>query len=349
MSIARQAIRLVSRKLEHQHHVCIQPSTPILRIYTIQYRSMTSTLQPKQTPTSDFDSLQNRVVHKANIEISAASTPTPTIDINSIDASTPTLRQPPVFKGTVNLLDRLDSQRSKRREAIEHAKQAQKLLDAQRKSKPLSQRTPMDFINQDENTRDREKLVKEAFSGGYWKDLREVSRKGAKLWEAPEKIRSGQYSHLVPNVSGTLMNGEKTDIMSYVSRHKVTLVVFFFNAFGEQQTRSFVNPFMQEFKTHSDIDLLIVNVEEKLFRAPVLWLSRPYVKWNVPKELRQRYMIHYGDMKDKRTECGMVNTVLGWVNLVDSSGKIRWQAHGEATPKELAAVSNLAKTMLHIL
>ncbi|KAH9245530.1 hypothetical protein BASA81_016976 [Batrachochytrium salamandrivorans] len=255
----------------------------------------------------------------------------------------------PTTPRKVNLMDRLDSQRTKQREQAEQAKQAEKLLEEKQRQKPFRERTAQDFINQESNLRSRDKLTKEAFSGGYWKDFHEVSRKGAKLWEAPEKIRSGQHSQPIPNVTGRLMSGEKTDVMSYVSKHKVTMVVFFFKTpLESNKPNRLSSPFMDEFKTHPNIDLLILNVEEKFLRAPILWLARPYVRWNIPEELRSRYMIHYGSIKESRMACGMMNNVLGWVNLVDSSGRIRWQAHGNATQRELQSVSLLTKTLLRL-
>jgi ATPase complex subunit ATP10 len=38
---------------------------------------------------------------------------------------------------------------------------------------------------------------------------------------------------------------------------------------------------------------------------------------------------------------GITNRYLGYVFLVDSEGKVRWGAHGNATPKELETMVKL--------
>jgi hypothetical protein len=52
-------------------------------------------------------------------------------------------------------------------------------------------------------------------------------------------------------------------------------------------------------------------------------------------------MLHE-NVYDKRQFMGMKNNALGWVNLVDSNGHVRWQAHGIATEQELKALATLA-------
>ncbi len=42
----------------------------------------------------------------------------------------------------------------------------------------------------------------------------------------------------------------------------------------------------------------------------------------------------------------MTNSLLGWVHLVDSNGKIRWQAHGPATETELQTMLYLTNLLL---
>lgn len=57
-------------------------------------------------------------------------------------------------------------------------------------------------------------------------------------------------------------------------------------------------------------------------------------------------MILYDTIRIKRKAMGMHNKVLGWINLVDEFGYIRWQAHGNATEEELQTLMALTDRLL---
>jgi hypothetical protein len=48
--------------------------------------------------------------------------------------------------------------------------------------------------------------------------------------------------------------------------------------------------------------------------------------------------MHKGDISALRKPAGMTNKMMGWVNLVDSAGRIRWQAHGPAKEQEIESL-----------
>lgn len=208
------------------------------------------------------------------------------------------------------------------------------------------------IFDEEENERKRQALVHEATHESYFRDLREVSTKGAKLWIAPNKLRAGIHSQPIPDLHSKLLSdrlritSKNTSILEYTCRSKATLVCFFFNAFGEMHIKTFLEPFIKRYSGNTNVEVLMVCVEEKWVRMPFLWLFTPYAKYKVPQELHDKYMMYYGDIREKRTVCGMNNNIIGWVNLVDSKGRIRWQAHGPAQVSELEAMFNLTEVLL---
>ena len=54
--------------------------------------------------------------------------------------------------------------------------------------------------------------------------------------------------------------------------------------------------------------------------------------------LQGSYLVHYGSVFDERQKVGMTNNIIGWVNLVDSQGRIRWQANGLAKEEEVKSL-----------
>jgi hypothetical protein len=63
----------------------------------------------------------------------------------------------------------------------------------------------------------------------------EVARKGAKLWEAPTKMRPIQKSPRIPTdiFRGSYMDGKEFNLSTLISKTHASLVCFFFNQFGE--------------------------------------------------------------------------------------------------------------------
>ncbi|KAI8924935.1 ATP10 protein-domain-containing protein [Entophlyctis helioformis] len=330
------ATRLLRRAVRGQ---CQTPRAPWRSLLSTQTDKQPEPAQPEPAKP-DFTQLGSRIKQAAAAEPvpPAPSTPSP---------SPSAFQQPPMARRRPgsSLLDDLDQRLLKQKQEAQAAEQARQQASQDRKLKPIFKRKAEELFDENENLREREMLMKEAFAKGYWSDFKEVAKKGAKLWEAPDVMRAGQYSPVVPNVSGTLMDGRKSDVLEYVKQNKATLVVYYFNAFGEKQVESFIKPFLDEFKDHPHVDLLILNVEEKTQRAPILWLASPYVRFRTHVDRRPRTMIVYKDISEERKKTGMSNNVLGWVNLVDSTGRIRWQAHGNATAKELASVSSLARKL----
>ncbi|RKP24859.1 ATPase assembly factor ATP10 [Syncephalis pseudoplumigaleata] len=87
------------------------------------------------------------------------------------------------------------------------------------------------------------------------------------------------------------------------------------------------------------------NVQENYLKMPLLWLSTPYIRRNLPVERHQNYILHYGNIESVRERIGITNAYLGWVFLVDQQQRIRWYAHGPASPQEIASLLRLTKEL----
>jgi ATPase complex subunit ATP10 len=56
--------------------------------------------------------------------------------------------------------------------------------------------------------------------------------------------------------------------------------------------------------------------------------------------------MHFGSLTDIRVQLKMRNALVGWVYLIDSHGRVRWTAHGEATPTEIESMLRLTESLL---
>ncbi|KAJ3333906.1 Mitochondrial ATPase complex subunit atp10 [Blyttiomyces sp. JEL0837] len=232
------------------------------------------------------------------------------------------------------------------------------------------QRKMNDFLDLDKNVAEREKLLNMAFKEGYWDDQKgerlfnslantvvgtniamsikstEVARKGDKLWEAPDTLKPVAQSQAIANVRGQNLLGAETDINSLIATKRLSLVTFVFTAFGEPHVKSYVEPFLKEFKDVEGVQLVQLNIEENWTKSWALKVFAPLIRWRTPKEFHGSYIIHTGDTSALRRRMGMSNRLLGWVNLVDSFGRIRWQAHGPARPHEIEALLKGSRSLL---
>ncbi|KAJ3028693.1 Mitochondrial ATPase complex subunit atp10, partial [Rhizophlyctis rosea] len=201
------------------------------------------------------------------------------------------------------------------------------------------------MLDLDHNIAQRRVLMDEALKKGYYDDHKEVARKGNKLWEASRVMKAQNVSPLIPNIAGKTLSKESTDLISIVTKNKVTLVAFLFNAYGERHIKTFIDPFISGFKAVEGIDYFRVVVEENSIKAAVLKPLVPYMRWSVDKDVRPKQMMVFENVTAQRVRCGMSNPVVGWVNLVDSTGRIRWQAHGPAKEHELETLGRLTREL----
>ncbi len=127
----------------------------------------------------------------------------------------------------------------------------------------------------------------------------------------------------------------------------------------QPHVNSFVEPFRAAFPSSTDPStdpstnpttlsppVLQLSIEESYIKAPVLWLSKPKLRRSLSAAEQARYFVHIGSLYRELGRMGISNKVIGWVQLVDGAGRVRWQANGPATPEEVAAMLKVARHLL---
>jgi hypothetical protein len=224
--------------------------------------------------------------------------------------------------------------------------QEQRLLLEQKKKISPSLKSRVDqYFDPVSTQRKRDSLMQEAFGKSYWKDTKQIYL-SEKIWEAPKKLLNRQMFDL----SSKNLHGKDVSLLEHCSKHKLTLVAMFFNLYGEKHCMEWLAHFPKK-----DTSVLLVNtpnkvnVNENMFKSPVLWAFIPWIRYNVHKNLHHCYLLHFGNIAVKRSLVGMENGLVGWINLVDQKGRIRWQAHGKPTAAEIDILlelsSNLTKSV----
>lgn len=104
-------------------------------------------------------------------------------------------------------------------------------------------------------------------------------------------------------------------------------------------------PFLKAFENDPTKQMLFVHFQDSRFRGLFQLLVMPFQRSRIPKELRDNYLLCLSRTKEERFSIGMTNERMGYVNLVDSNGRIRWQAMGDPTEQELEAMIRLANEL----
>ncbi|CAG8503780.1 9706_t:CDS:2 [Acaulospora colombiana] len=184
----------------------------------------------------------------------------------------------------------------------------------------------------------------EEYKTSYWKDFNELRTEGEKLWEAEPKLVSAEEALYMPNIESHSLSKSAVNTTDLLEGH-TSLVAIYFNQFGDNHTQTFTRPFLDEFSDHNRIQLMKVNIEVNFAKSLILRLLTPYLKRTIPASLHNNYILLFHDDPSLREALDMNNSCRGYVFLVDSSCKLRWSAHGNATSREIESMLKLVKTL----
>ncbi|KAI8846583.1 ATPase assembly factor ATP10 [Chytridium lagenaria] len=203
-----------------------------------------------------------------------------------------------------------------------------------------------EYLDYETNKKERERLLHMAFNEGYWDDQKELARKGVKHWEAASVLTAPGQARVIPRVIGKSLSRNQVNLHEAVAKQPVTLVTFAFSGLGDGHIKSYVEPFKEEFKGDENVKVMNVVIEENWSKAWAMNLFIPWMRFKTPVNERDAYIYYAGEFSALRRAAGMHNKLLGWVNLVDANGRIRWQAHGPASEAEKAFLVEGAKGLL---
>ncbi|KAM0684500.1 Mitochondrial ATPase complex subunit atp10 [Mitosporidium daphniae] len=174
-------------------------------------------------------------------------------------------------------------------------------------------------------------IIKE-YSNTFASQLRQFERAKGKLFQA-SIFASAEDAPLMPRIRAIALDRSSFVLPDECHRRKATLVAISFSAMGSNHVDSFVNPFVAT-KRQSCVACYQVRVVENTLYAllwPLIWLST----MDIPKPRRAFVTNYFGGMQSQAHQLGVRNRIPGYVFLVDSEGKIRWKATGEATRAEI--------------
>ncbi|ORX56849.1 hypothetical protein DM01DRAFT_1334406 [Hesseltinella vesiculosa] len=181
---------------------------------------------------------------------------------------------------------------------------------------------------------ERRHLVEEA-TKSYFADAHEMRKHGGKMYYAPSQLTQPDKSGYMPDFEGSDLLRQTTHTTEKLVNN-ITLMSFVYAKFGENHVNSFIDPFLEKFKDVEGVQTLEVNVQENYLKQFILKAFVPSIRKSLTEERASNYVLIYKDIKKTRKMLDMTNEYIGYVYLVDQDCKIRWMAHGDATPEEVA-------------
>ncbi|KAI8879447.1 hypothetical protein K501DRAFT_226590 [Backusella circina FSU 941] len=180
---------------------------------------------------------------------------------------------------------------------------------------------------------ERRHLVQEA-TKSYFADVHEMRQHGGKMYYAPTQLYKADKTGFMPDFEGKDLNGNKLHTTEKMVG-KITLMSFVYAKYGEPHVDTFIKPFLEKYKDSKDIQVVEVNVQENLMKQWLLKAFVPSIRKNLADNRKDNYVLLMKDISRTRKSLDMSNQYIGYVYLVDQDCKVRWTAHGEATPEEL--------------
>ena len=163
-----------------------------------------------------------------------------------------------------------------------------------------------------------------------------------KTFIANTKLFRAERALYFPNFRGTTLSSPKqVKDTTPELQGKVSIVGVFCRDWAEKQTATLIgekeNPELYDvFKASKGMAQRVhINIEEENLRAWLLKLFIPRLRKLIPTYAHGRYfMVRRGITEDMNLDIGRVNSMVGYVYLLDKDCKIRWASSGVAEAGE---------------
>ncbi|XP_058198411.1 uncharacterized protein LOC131313934 isoform X1 [Rhododendron vialii] len=209
--------------------------------------------------------------------------------------------------------------------------------------------------------KERARLADE-MNRGYFADISEMKQHGGKIAAANKIIIPAMAAVKFPGLEvnftdGTALklpitsNGNDVDACKS-SVPKATLLCLSFRASSQAMVDSWSVPFGEAFNNSEKVQIYEVSFIDSwlLSRNPIKWLLLRVMRKSKPDgrmAMLQRQIVYsFGDHYYFRKEIKILNLLTGYIFLLDSFGRIRWQGFGLAKQEELSSLLSCTSLLL---
>ncbi|KAI5666479.1 hypothetical protein M9H77_16332 [Catharanthus roseus] len=209
--------------------------------------------------------------------------------------------------------------------------------------------------------KERARLADE-LNRGYFADIKEMKQHGGKIAAANKIIIPAMAAVKFPALEVNYSDGSilKLPITSGGTEPatdkpdapKASLLCLSFRANSQAMIDSWTVPFVDRFSHSNKVQLFEVSFIDSwlLTRNPIKKLLLRIMRKSNPRDskdaLQRQVVYSFGDHYYFRKELNILNLLTGYIFLLDSFGRIRWQGFGLATEEELSSLLSCASLLL---
>lgn len=171
----------------------------------------------------------------------------------------------------------------------------------------------------------------------YFRDISKIKYAGGKSYLANPKIFKAGLSLYFPNFRGRTLASSSIQDTTPVLQDKISIVSFTARGWSEAQVQSFLgakeNPELQKLiaENKGKVQLVQIMTENNTLMA---WITRLFsyrLRRQIPrKDWNKCFFNRERISSATRDRVGLLNSVVGYVYLVDEHCRIRWAASAEA-------------------
>ena len=170
----------------------------------------------------------------------------------------------------------------------------------------------------------------------YFRDWSNLRFHKGKTFLAPPRLFKSDKALYFPNLHGkTLVKKSGLSDTTPVLEGKVSVVSVFSSAWAEGQVASFTgeknNPELHQLVKESGgrAQTVHVNIEENALKAALIKLFVPSLRKRIGEANWGRYFVVRRGLTDEiRDAIGLLNSMVGYVYLLDGNCRIRWAGSG---------------------
>jgi len=169
---------------------------------------------------------------------------------------------------------------------------------------------------------DKEKPKK--YYPNMFKEMKELNDTGAKVIATPKELTNVSKAAEVPSLPVKNLNGTEMD-MKNLTGGKLTLLMTCFKSYGFDMLLPWSEDFEKHFADQKNIIQVVqLNIIEDWYMKIVSGSIVSGLKRKIPAEKHALSLIHFGRCDDFRAVMGLNNSFVGYVQLIDGKGRVRW-------------------------
>ncbi|XP_057858406.1 uncharacterized protein LOC131067424 [Cryptomeria japonica] len=220
------------------------------------------------------------------------------------------------------------------------------------------------FTDKEAIKKERARLGDE-LNRGYFADISELNKHGGKIGFANKTLIPTIAAKNFPTLVVEFTDGRKCSLPGEAVKSNdhihcsdtttcpnATLICLSFRANSQAMIDSWSSPFLEAFKTKTDLQLYEVSFIDSwlLSLRPIKsLLLRTLRKSEIVEGSQgfQRQIVYsFGDNYDFRKELKILNLLTGYIFLLDNKGRIRWQGFGTASDEEVSSMITCTSLLL---